>query len=199
MLAATSDFTINLFAYAACNPIINVDPEGTCPYNGTAADFRRLERELPSMNCTCWKSYINHINRNHYTTPQMMLIDDILLGKLGFSLTSTYQNCDSYVAYSFCDIGNDASFIGVGLNIYDLIGLEIGGSTEIHVFIKFQITPWVHAEASLGLDGVGFVLGTDNDNISSDFEIKGGWGLFGLLFFPYVFFGTQTYPVTQPA
>lgn len=68
MLTATNDFTINLFAYAACNPIVNIDPEGTCPYNGTAADFYRLEYGLPSLDCTCLNislsdglSYVNDL------------------------------------------------------------------------------------------------------------------------------------------
>ena len=32
---------------------MSIDLEGTCPYNGTAADFHRLEHGLPPLDCTC--------------------------------------------------------------------------------------------------------------------------------------------------
>ena len=43
----------NMFAYCMNNPVNYVDPYGNCPYNGTAADFHRLEYGLPSLDCTC--------------------------------------------------------------------------------------------------------------------------------------------------
>ena len=43
----------NMFAYCINNPISFFDILGTCPYNGTVADFRRLEQGLPSLDCTC--------------------------------------------------------------------------------------------------------------------------------------------------
>lgn len=43
----------NMFAYCGNNPVNYVDPDGDCPYNGTAADFHRLEQGLPSLDCTC--------------------------------------------------------------------------------------------------------------------------------------------------
>ena len=43
----------NMFAYCLNNPVNYVDPNGDCPYNGTAADFHRLEYGLPSLDCTC--------------------------------------------------------------------------------------------------------------------------------------------------
>ena len=43
----------NMFAYCGNNPVNYSDPSGSCPYNGTAADFHRLEHGLPPINCTC--------------------------------------------------------------------------------------------------------------------------------------------------
>ena len=43
----------NMFSYCVNNPANYSDPSGSCPYNGTAADFHRLEQGLPSIDCTC--------------------------------------------------------------------------------------------------------------------------------------------------
>lgn len=43
----------NLYLYCYNNPIIYSDLDGTCPYNGTAADFHRAEQGLPPLNCNC--------------------------------------------------------------------------------------------------------------------------------------------------
>ena len=47
----------NMFAYCLNNPANLVDPYGNCPYNGTIADFHRLDHGLPSLDCTC-DSYV---------------------------------------------------------------------------------------------------------------------------------------------
>ena len=51
----------NMFAYCMNNPVNYVDPYGNCPYNGTAADFHRLEQGLPSLDCTCGYSEPNKV------------------------------------------------------------------------------------------------------------------------------------------
>ena len=65
----------NLYSYCFNNPVVYVDPDGTCPYNGTAADFRNLEAGRPPMNCTCVGGNVKDIiqasshdvNRRPYT------------------------------------------------------------------------------------------------------------------------------------
>ncbi len=42
-----------MFAYCNNNPVMLVDLDGMCPYNGTAADFHRSEHGLPPMDCNC--------------------------------------------------------------------------------------------------------------------------------------------------
>ena len=54
VVGVTADIlSYNIFTYCFNNPIILIDTDGTCPYNGTAADFHRLEHGLPSLDCTC--------------------------------------------------------------------------------------------------------------------------------------------------
>ena len=43
----------NMFAYCLNKPIMLIDIDGTCPYNGTVADFHRIEQGLPSLDCNC--------------------------------------------------------------------------------------------------------------------------------------------------
>mgnify|MGYP001377050804 CR=1 FL=1 len=45
----------NVFVYCCNNPLMLNDSTGMCPYNGTVADFCRLEHGLPSIDCTCGK------------------------------------------------------------------------------------------------------------------------------------------------
>ena len=50
------------------------------------------------------------------------------------------------------------------------------------------MTPWVHVEVSVGLDGIGLVLGWDDtkNNISHDFGITAGWLSVALLTVPFL-------------
>ena len=56
----------NLYSYCFNNPVVYVDPDGTCPYNGTAADFRNLEAGRPPMNCTCVGANVKAITTPHH-------------------------------------------------------------------------------------------------------------------------------------
>ena len=52
-----------------------IDPDGTCPYNGTAADFRNLEAGRLPMNCTCVGTDIKIIvNANSNSLPSSCLL-----------------------------------------------------------------------------------------------------------------------------
>ena len=122
-------------------------------------------------------SIVNHSNKTHVTTPSAMLDGGPLLGKIGFSATTTFQDKDPGLFHSYADIGNDASKYGVGINAIGWLGLGLGASSNANIFANAQVTPWIHAKVSVGLDGVGGTVGLNIDNTSYDFEIKGGWGL----------------------
>ena len=43
----------NMYTYCLNNPVRFTDDCGNCPYDGTSADFRRLERGEPPLKCKC--------------------------------------------------------------------------------------------------------------------------------------------------
>ena len=120
-----------------------------------------------------------------------MLDGGPLIGNVGFSTTLTKQNQEPKLFYSYSDIGNDASKYGAGINAGGWLGANVGVSSEINAYVGLQVTPWVHAEASLGFDGIGASVGFDVGDISYDFEIKGGWGIIALFVAPQVVSGGQ--------
>ncbi len=57
ILGANQDIlSYNLYAYCSNNPVNLSDPTGMCPYNGTIADFHRMGKGLPSIDCNCWRN-----------------------------------------------------------------------------------------------------------------------------------------------
>ena len=61
LLNETNMRGFNLYSYCFNNPVMYIDPDGTCPYNGTAADFRNLEAGRLPMNCTCERASVESI------------------------------------------------------------------------------------------------------------------------------------------
>lgn len=129
-------------------------------------------------------SLANYVNKTHYTTPTLMLDAGPLFGKVGFSVTQIKQDKDPGLAHTYSNIGNDEGCLGAGISLLGWLGADVGVSTECNLFVRTQITPWVHYEQSSGLDGYGQKIGIDFDEYSYDFEIKGGLGLALILIAP---------------
>ena len=75
VLGANQDIlSYNLYSYCSNNPVNMSDPTGMCPYNGTIADFHRMEQGLPPMDCNCW--YLKYLvivgNNPPVQTPAQM-------------------------------------------------------------------------------------------------------------------------------
>ena len=121
--------------------------------------------------------FANHVSKTHLTTPTLMLDAGPAIGKVGLSMTATVESEDPGLFHSYVDIGNDESKYGVGIDIKEWLGVGVGASSAANVYVTAQVTPWVHAEASVGFDGIGVKVGLDIENTSYDLEIKGGLGL----------------------
>lgn len=89
------------------------------------------------------------------------------------------------------DIGNDANMCGVGVNVVGWLGAGIGASNEGNIYAQAQATPWIHAQVSLGVDGLGGVVGFDAGDTAYDFEVKAGLGLILIFVAPYAFTNGQ--------
>ncbi len=119
---------------------------------------------------------MNNVVRTSYTSPSVMFDGGSIIGKIGFSSTTTSSDKEPGAVYSYVDFGNEANSGGLGFNAFDYIGGEIGASTEGNVFVNGQLGQAVHGGVSFGFDGIGLSAGFNIENTSYDFEIKAGWG-----------------------
>ena len=175
----------NLFVYCDNDPVNKSDDNGCWPKwvkkaaNAVSNAFKRVKSFIANN--------VNHVTRTSETTPKVGKMVDLgkALGKIGFSSTITSQDKDPALMYSYVDAGTNGTKHGVG-TLYKGTGADIGISSEGFAYLNIQMTQMtdsIHAEASLGVDGVGLTIGKIDDNITNDFEIKVGWGtisLFGL-------------------
>ena len=172
----------NLFVYCDNDPVNKSDDNGCWPKwvkkaaNAVSNAFKRVKSFIANN--------VNHVTRVSATTPKVGGMVDLgkTLGKIGFSSTITEQDKKPALMYSYSDSGTNGTKYGIG-TLYKGTGSDIGISTEGFVYFNKQLADTVHAETSLGIDGVGVTLGVIGDNTTNDFEIKVGWGtisLFGL-------------------
>ncbi len=119
------------------------------------------------------------INRFYDTQEIFKLDGGQWIGEIGLSKTSTIVDAETEGLYKFKDINNqNVITTGFGAN-NDFHGgsvWEAGYSTEGHLYIDNQGTPWTHSSISLGLDGVGYTVGIIVGDTSYDLDIRIGWG-----------------------
>ena len=197
----------NLFTYCDNNPVNKLDSTGNWPkwIKDVANTVSNVIKKVSSAISNIVKtekasiSVANNVSKTHVTTPKAMLDLGILFGKVGFSSTVTKQNKELGLVHSYSDIGNDASKYAAGINVVGWLGVDIGVSSEINVFVSAQVTPWIHGEVSVGLDGIGAVVGFDVGDTSYDFEINGGWGLIAIFVVPQIVSSYGGAPISAPA
>ena len=188
----------NMFAYCNNNPVNLSDNNGDRPIASTSlSNESSVERKLSCSYMSINNSTIfNHVDKTHITTPEFMLDLGPLFGKIGTSSTVYYEDVESAIFYTFSDLGNDMNYYGGGINIIDLIGVELGVNSNINGFVSIQLTPWLHGNLSIGLNSIGVIIGFDDDNISYDFEFYAGWGTIIGVAVSYVF--SENYFPVQP-
>ena len=165
----------NLFVYCDNDPVNKSDDNGCWPKwvkkaaNAVSNAFKRVKSFIANN--------VNHVTRTSETTPKVGKMVDLgkALGKIGFSSTITSQDKDPALMYSYVDAGTNGTKHGVG-TLYKGTGADIGISTEGFMYLNIQMADHVHCEASFGVDGVGLAVGQIDGKITSDFEIKVGWG-----------------------
>ena len=133
-------------------------------------------------------------------TSNVFYLDFVLL-KLGYSITRTAANRNKPLLYSFYDQNSLTSSVGIGINIKDWLGVEIGASFGWKDFSflwtgedspldfngKVQITPWFSINASVGLGGISFGFSIIENNVTHDFSIQ--IPLLGIVFIILAWFG----------
>jgi len=145
----------------------------------------------------------NHVSSTHVTASRDLINLGPLIGRVSYSTTvTTYHDKDPALVYSFADVGNDSMETGYGLNLFGAFGVAVGLGTEGYIYLEFQLTPWFHIGSSIGKEGVGYSLGFDYKDHTSDIEIQIGWGsivtgivIFGLLKAPIPFMAPPPVPV----
>lgn len=156
-----------MFAYCNNNPNNYSDPSGQFLVSPIINKlFGKIIRALTGSS---------HI-RTHTTTPSIVLDGGPLVGEVGFSSTVTKTANEHGSIYAFTDVGNDEVQKGIGVNLGEWLGSEVGISSNNHVFSDIQITPHTHFRGTVGFDGVGITSGFINKDVSHDFTFRVGWG-----------------------
>jgi RHS repeat-associated protein len=167
---------VNQYAYCMNNPVNRTDKAGFFPrmFNEFAYTFKKVFESI--INVVRTTPVINGVKRTHTTTPTLMIDAGVIFGKIGFSSTHTEKDSEEGLLYGFSDIGNNSAEQGVGFNLYGWLGAEGGYRTDGNAFLNVQVTPKLHASASIGVNGVGLSAGYIDGKNSHDFEITAGWG-----------------------
>ena len=76
-----------------------------------------------------------------------------------------------FYAFSALDIGSFQKSIGVGINIFDWIGIELGASDSGDISIRGNITPWLNFGINFGLSGISLDLGINTKSGNHEFSI----------------------------
>ena len=191
----------NLFLYCFNSPINMSDETGHWPkiinsiVSGVQKVIKKVTSKMTSQkNKNSSFSFANNVNKVHVRTPTAMIDGGTLLGEIGFSTTTTEKNKRPGLFHSYSDIGNDAGKYGIGINVIDWLGVGAGVSSDINVYGTVQLTPLLHAEISIGFDGIGAVVGGDLNKTAYDFNIRAGWGLIVVLVAPDMLDTLKTAP-----
>ena len=165
----------NTFAYCYNNPIMLIDPDGNCPYNGTPADFYRLENGLPSLDCIC------NLDKSSSTKKSFVkvLSDSISINVgagMGLGASIEYNHCSvqASVVHNIVEFEIDNS----GINCYSTLCYDLSVKAG-----GFNIYSQNHSK--MDLETNEFVYIDDQTRSSIDYSLNRTFG--GSFYFIYGF------------
>ncbi len=163
---------INLYCYCLNNPIIYSDHLGNIP-------IKYLNKNIPTRFSGNNNSTSNYIERTHikYSNKLIPFSRPInrIFGNIDISSSLLTQTGSPNKFYSFSDLGNDYSSMGVGFNLWDSFHFEIGVMDKGNIYF-YMDNSIIHSKFSIGLDGLGFNFGIEINNKSYDLDINIGIG-----------------------
>ena len=169
----------NQFTYCFNNPVNMEDPNG----NRASLINKFIGFVTAVLTVVKPKTKIaNVVTKTHITTEIEKIDLGVGFGEVGFSSTTIIsENEEPALLCAYSDVGLEESRHGVSVNEEGVLGAGFGFSDEGNVFVNAQLASVLHAEVSLGIDGVGGSIGVDVGKTSYDFEIKIGWGTLALI------------------
>ena len=147
---------LNLYAYCGNNPIKYIDSFGCLPFAG--------------------------IYNQVYSQYILMGFDSKWWGRMTISSSTTLEQLGEkgfFYAFSSINIHNAKMSWGVGINMWEWLGIKLSIDSGGNLGISANITPWVHFGVSIGMEGITISAGITVENTSYDFSI--GIGLAPLL------------------
>ena len=166
-LAESGD--LNFYTYCKNNPVMYIDSTGKYPLQVIPNFLVTFEKDLPLANV---------VNRFSYT--ESLKINPLfarLIGNLSFTVTVQSEKQGWFYAYT--DIGNGYVGYGAGINLGNVLGIEVGvtgGSFwdfGVHVGISFG---YFSIGKSIGTSGIGTSLSLTIENTTYTVEGTIGWG-----------------------
>ena len=180
----TGLLSYNMFAYCGNNPVNNSDPSGNAFLVAEGGIPGSVPIRPAGSNSN---SIANHVTQTHVTREFLNLDAGILVGKVAVTATETYQDHDPKLFYSYTDTGVELGTyssdftVGIGATILESFGISAGvNPLERNIFLGTQLSRYIHVERSLGIDGLGLMIGVDipmkESTNSFDLDITVGWG-----------------------
>ena len=145
---------LNLYCYCLNNPIKYVDFSGCIPISNSVTTY--------SSTLTLFGFHHKYWGR--------------------FLITATkedFRSEETGIFYNFTDINTGFNSVitnGVGINLYGWFGISASYNNEWNVNLGINITPYLHINASIGLDGISLGLGIVVDDTSYDLTVGLGLG-----------------------
>lgn len=200
----------NMFCYCGNNSVNAIDPTGKVTINvmgnkidsvywnaliskyGMTKAINHIGEELDKASEESTFKFANSVTRMQKTVSKFKF-EVRGYGKIEVSSTVTYYQSDSPgLFYTVSDISNNMLGNGVGINIKNNLGIEVGYSGDFSTYIRFQLSPYFHINKSLGINGSNLTFGVDIGNTSYDIEFEIGIGVF------VVILGGQFVPYSSP-